>query len=238
MLSEKRNLHFGINFLLAPTIPMDTDHALEFQRYLSNNQIDFDRTDKTEKHLRFIAVKPDPLEVTVGAPGPQIAQLLIVAPNPTQPSESFVQQAETICQAFSNIWRVPQRQIISRDACIRHLYQSESTHAFQFVWEKRLRQNPEDLGILGRPVLGGGLRLVLPPNEQPPTQIEIKVESYLRDSRFLFVEMQYAWPFPIGLDEGLRPRELLQEIERYCAANVIPFIVGDLGNRKGGQGHG
>lgn len=233
MIFEPKNLHFGINFLLAPAIPIDTSHALELQKYLSNNQIDFERTGKTDKSLKFVSVKPEPLEVTISEPGPQVAQLLVVAPNPTQPLESFIQQAETVCQGFSQVWEIDQQQIVGRDACVRHLYQPNSVHAFQFLWEHRLHQRPEGLRALGRAVLGGGLRFVMPPNDQFRTQVELKVESYLRDSRLLFVEMQFAWPYAVSLEEGLKPRELMGEIEEYCSSNVVPFITGES-IKKGG----
>jgi hypothetical protein len=231
----ERVLHIGINFLLAPTaLSIDTQHELEFRRLLADDQLEFERTERVDQSVKLSASRAEPLEIRVGQAGPQVGQLLIVTPQPTQPFETFYQQTETVCHAFQNVWRVSEQQIINRDACIRYLYQSAAHHAFRFLWEKRLRQNANDMRILDRPVLGGGLRLVMPPSDGHRTQVEVKIESFLRDSRMLFVELQFAWPFPVTPKEGFRPRELLMEIREYCQRNVVPFILGDSG-QEGGQ---
>lgn len=235
MLPETgRVIHLGTNFLLAPVaLPIDTSHELDLRRYLADNQIEFERTERTGQFIKFFAKRTEPLEVHVGQAGPQVGQLLIVAPQPTQPFESFIQQAETVCGAFQSAWIAPQQQmqIISRDACIRYLYQSADNHAFQFLWERRLRQEADDMRILGRPVLGGGLRLVMPPSEGQVTQVEVKIESFLRDSRMLFVELQFAWPHPVTPQEGFRPRELLMQVREYCDQHLVPFIIGNAEGR-------
>ena len=232
-----RIIHLGINFLVAPVaLPIDTTHELDFRRYLADNQIEFERTEKTDQFAKFLAKRTEPLVVQVGQAGPQVGQLLIVAPEPTQPFESFVQQAETVCAAFESVWITPQQQvqIINRDACIRYLYQSADNHAFRFLWEKRLRQEPDGMRILGRPVIGGGLRLVMPPTEGQLSQVEVKIESFLQDSRMLFVELQFAWPHLVAPQEGFKPRELLTQVQEYCKQQLVPFILGNTEGQAGG----
>lgn len=151
-----RVLHIGVNFLLAPAaLPIDTQHELDFRKLLADNQLEFERTEKVGQAVKLFASKIEPLEVQVGQAGPQVGQLLIVTPQPTQPFETFFQQTEAVCHAFQTVWRISEQQIISRDACIRYLYQSVDNHAFRFLWERRLRQDANDMKILGRPVLGG-----------------------------------------------------------------------------------
>lgn len=48
----------------------------------------------------------------------------------------------------------------------------------------------------------------------------------------LFVELQFAWPFPIAPEEGFRPRELLTEVREYCEVHAVPFILGNLEQRR------
>jgi hypothetical protein len=50
-------------------------------------------------------------------------------------------------------------------------------------------------------VLGGGLRLVMPPVKEgaEPVQIEIKIESFFRESQKLFIETFFVWPQPSAL---------------------------------------
>lgn len=237
MLPEtQRSLHLGVNFLIAPIVlTIDTPHDLDLRRFLSDNQIEFARTERVNQGLRLFNQRPEPLEVLVKQAGPQVGQLLILAPQPTQPVESFIQQSEAVCRGFQNVWQHPQAQIINRDACIRYLYQSRGEHAFRFLWEERLRQNPNDIRLLGRPVLGGGLRFVMPPDPNNRTQVEIKIESFLQNSQMLFVELQFAWPGSVTLEEGFQPRDMLTAVQNYCQTNLIPFISGNQGEQRGRQ---
>jgi hypothetical protein len=185
--------------------------------------------------MKFTSQRAESLEVQVGQAGPQVGQLLIISPQPTQPFDIFLEQTEAICQAFQNTWRnpqQPQQQIINRDACIRYLYQSADNHSFRYLWETRLKQEANDMRILGRPVLGGGLRMVMPPSEKHRTQIEVKIESFLRDSRSLFVELQFAWPYP---EQDFTPRQMLKEMNDYSRDHLVPFIMGNAQGQERGR---
>lgn len=227
LTGSQRPLHYGVNFLIAPcALPLDTNHQQDFIRFLSDNQIEFARTEKSGQIMKFLAHQSEPLEVVVKQAGPQVSQLLVLAPQPTQPMETIVQQCELICRGFQSVWSLGHAQIINRDACIRYLYQSKGEHAFKYIWEDRLKQDPKDMKKLNRPVLGGGLRFVMPPNETNKTQAQIKIESFLNDSRMLFVELQFAWPYSATLEDGFKPGEMLTEMQQYCTDNVVPFITG------------
>lgn len=223
---SRRIIHLGLNFMFAPvTIPIDTEQQIKFQELLSKKQIGFDQFSRTDKLLTFVSTKGGSLEVRVGLAGPQVSQLLILSSGQTLPKESFIQSADAVCEVFAEVWKEP-KQVIHCDSCLRSLYQVINHHAFQFLWEQRLKQKGESLNVLKRAVLGGGLRLVIPPTEEKKTQIELKIESYLSDSRMLFVEVQFAWKQPVPLEEGLNPRSLIDEIEAFNNDEVTKFIMG------------
>ncbi len=227
MLEGSRQIiHYGVNFLMAPAIHLNTERQLKFQEVLSKNKLEFDQTNKVdEKSYVFASTKTDPLEVRVGFAGPEVSQLLILSSAPSRSKDIFEEQAELICKSFCEIWKEPQ-QVLQRDICIRSLYQTKNAHAFQFLWEERLKQNQTSISPLGRPVLGGGLRIVMPPHEHSATQIELKIESFLRDSRMLFVEIQYVWKNLLPLADGLAPRQLIEEAEIFNKEKLMPFIQG------------
>jgi hypothetical protein len=223
--SSRKALHFGINFLLAPQVALDPRRFLRFQEALINQQIQFQQSIRNDDSFKFIAPNSEPLEFQVMTAGPQVTQLLIVAPLPNRPLDVFSEQADLIFKAFQSVWNEP-RQVIAKDVCIRHLYQSEGAHAFEFLWTQRLKQSTSDLGELGGPVLGGGLRFVMPPTPERQTQIEVKIESFLSDSRMLFVETQWAWlnQPPVAVGQGQQPSELLDEVESFAEGQVVRFI--------------
>ena len=221
---SRRIIHLGLNFMFAPvTIPIDTEQQIKFQGVLSKNQIAFDQINRTDKLLTFVSTKGGSLDVRVGLAGPQVSQLLILSSGQTLPKESFIESADAVCEAFTEVWQEP-KQVIHCDSCLRTLYQVMDKHAFQFLWEQRLKQKEESLNVLNRAVLGGGLRLVIPPTEDKKTQIEIKIESFLSDSRMLFVEVQFAWKQPFPISDGLNPKALIDEIDNFSINEVGQFI--------------
>jgi len=82
--------------------------------------------------------------------------------------------------------------------------------------------------MLGKPILGGGLRFVMPPieNDQPePTAIEVKIESFLADPARLYVETQFSWPRPTDNDEFANAPQLLRRVEDYINNTLVKFMI-------------
>ena len=70
------------------------------------------------------------------------------------------------------------------------------------------RVNGDEMKVFGRPVLGGGIKLVFPSVSGPEEPvIEVKVETFLADPRKLFVEVAGVWDSPTPLDEAVGPEE-------------------------------
>jgi hypothetical protein len=157
-----------------------------------------------------------------------VGQLLIVAPHPKRPVDSVAREAEDIARAFSDTWAFSQRQVLSCDATIRDLYETSSEHAFIELWEKRLHQSPESIKAFGRPILGGGLRLVMPPvpQNQSEPMIEVKIESYLKDTSKLFLEAQFTWRQPEPPGVPLNPTARLERVDNYIQKEVVGFMEG------------
>ncbi len=229
MLPDSRQtIHLGINFVLSPMPTISLQSNIGFQQSLVAHGIEFSRVEFKEREIGVIHEAPTRLEVKVAALGPpSVGQLLILAPGPGHDAELFAREAEAIIQAFDVTWPVKQRQLISCDATLRDLFEASAEHAFQELWEMRLHQLPDALTALGRPVLGGGVRFVMPPqmDDPEPYQIEVKIESFLRDTKKIFVETQFTWPqMPSGAT--FDPIGRLRQIDEYIEDKVIPFIAG------------
>jgi hypothetical protein len=88
-----------------------------------------------------------------------------------------------------------------------------------------------DLSGLQRPVLGGGLRFVMPPIDEK-FQIELKVESYLSDSSKLFVETQFVWPQPETAGSRMHPDNTIDRVYQYAMGPALAFALGDENGRS------
>ncbi len=229
MHPESIPLHMGINYFVFPTPNIDKKISLTFQQALLDGGIDIDNVRYADTEITLTR-ETTPLQIKIIASGPPIVgQLLMLAPNPERNLDMFGKESEAIVRAFNNTWPKV-KQIITRDCTIRYLYETTHTHAFKELWEERLGQPEESLSKLGRPVAGGGIRLVMPPlkGEPDPTHIQVKVESYLKDSKKMFVEAEFKWPQAKATELPFDPVDLLYTVDKYIEKQVFSFIIEGL----------
>jgi hypothetical protein len=230
---SRQTIHMGINFIVSPIPAIDKTSKRKFDEALEAQGIDFSEIKLNEQEIIVIREKPSRLEIKIATIGPPaIGQLLIVAPNPLSKdsfTDLFAKEAEAVVRAFETAWPTQNRQIIHRDVTFRDLYETSVQHAFAELWETVLGQSSEKLSRLGRPVLGGGLRFVMPPIslETEPVQIEVKIESFLRDTKKIFIETQFTWPQPMTPGTPMDPEDRLNRVDEYIENNVFAFISGD-----------
>jgi hypothetical protein len=224
-LESRHTIHFGINLVLAPAPVLDRPTSRRFQEYLEDADIAITNTQMTEQ-LVLARMPVKPLQISVGIVGPQVGQLLVLAPEPNRPIAEFCEEVEKIIVALDRAWPTQVRQLVHIDAAIRDLYDTSTDHAFKELWEQRLHQSPDSLQTLGPGLLGGGLRFVLPPADSHPMTpvIEVKMESFLQDSRKLFIEAQHVWPQPSTPGAPFEVTGRLSMLEEYMKTRVAGFI--------------
>jgi hypothetical protein len=218
-------IYVGVNFVLTPAISLSLDNRLKFQQQLEEMDINLTDIsyDKQASTLVALRKSPMPLEVRMISPAQPVTQLLIIVPQIDGRSIDGVgREACDIAQAFSTVW--PNRQIIQADATIRKLYPSSQEHAFQELWEGFLKQSSQSLTAFKRPVLGGGLRFVIPPISSEPAlpQVDIKIESYLQDTQKIFIEVQCIWTQ--SQSSRLDPDTKLEQVDNFMQKELMDFI--------------
>jgi hypothetical protein len=227
---SQQSVYFGVGYVIASEWSSETVKRLDFQRALAENQLDFPRTSSGARDFTFVRTEQSPLQVKVSSLGPRVSSLSVSSERPVYSLELFGKEAEAICDAYRQTWLKEQCQILQCNATVRHLYSCKE-HAFKYLWEDRLGQDPQDFRHLGgRAVLGGGLRLFMPPlkDDKEPLQIEVKIESYLRESQKMLIETLFVWPQPrlLSPDAKFDPSFRLRSVESYAAVEVCNFVVG------------
>ena len=227
---SRRFIHMGINYVTLPNPQIDQQASLAFQSALLSAGIDFTAIELGENQIKVLRKSPLPLEIRVmtkSAHPKALGQILVLAPDPYRALNNYGLEVEAVLEAFAQAWPAPNRKILSCDVTLRCLYPSTSKHAFQELWEQRLHQPQASLAKLGRPVLGGGLRFVMPPQagEPEPTQIEVKIESFLQDPNKVFIETRFLWPEskPVGTPFGAIAR--LNQVNAYILSEVQAFMT-------------
>jgi hypothetical protein len=168
--------------------------------------------------------EPRPLEVRVQQTGPGIGTVVVIAPMPWASLDEFIDEAKTAFSAYGVSWSGQTLQVIQRECTIRQLYGVVEDQAFKFLWETRLRASESELAAFRRRVLGGGLRLVMPPQADEP-MIDVRIESFFPDPSKLFVEVQMKWSV-LKVTETLDPEPIMREADRFLSEEVVDFIIG------------
>lgn len=217
-----------MNFVLAPAATVTTPQQLQFQQFLAEpiRGIVFDTAQRADAAFLFQRTTA-PLEVRIGPVGPQVGQLLVTAPQPARRLDEVLEDFEAVIDAYRQIWPGP-LQVIRRDCTVRHLYAVRESHALQYIWERRLHQSEAGVHLLGRPVLGGGMRFVMPPRPEvaDDAAIEVKIESLLADASQLFVETSFVWGTPLaGVEIEASP--LVNAVESYMCNELTKFILSE-----------
>jgi hypothetical protein len=223
----RQSIHFGVGGVFTPQPVCDPPHALEFQRELAAHGLAFSTTNVQTAAIVLSRAAP-PLEVRVQQPGPMVGSFAVVAQNPQRVLEDFVDEVRTVQAAFGKAWPGA-IQLVQREVSMQYVYDVASGDAFKFLWEERLGRRQSELGMLGRPVLGGGLRFVMPPtetDEENANATVVQIESLFADRRKLWVNIQRQWMSPRPMDE-LHPELLLQEVDQYEKTEIVAFINGD-----------
>lgn len=232
-LKSRETIHAGVNFITAPVAGLDKANYLNFQAKLIELGINITNANYGQNQFIVTRTQPLPLEIRVEIVGPQVCQLLIIAPQPgaNRSIEMVGAEANDVAQAFTELFGSPQLQILSCDADLRDLYIINGQHAFQEIWENRLKQPVESLSYFKRPVLGGGLRFVLPQTVDLPNA-EIKIESFLQDTNKLFIETHLTWPQPQPPGANLDAEGYLCKVDDFIQHEVIDFLL-ERGGKNG-----
>jgi hypothetical protein len=227
-LESRESIFFGIHFIVASNWGADHKRFLDFQGALLGEGLEFYEIVAGQRNYTLTRREPSSLQVKVGSVGPQVSEIIIVTPaRPNHTLEFFLKEAEAVCSAYLKVWAGSSMQVLQSDVTLRHLYSCDC-HAFKYLWEERLGQQESDLQYLGgRPVLGGGLRLVLPRGNQWKENVEIKVESYFGEPQKVFIETLFIWPEPRPIVKAtdFNATELLTTVEKYATGDVCNFLL-------------
>jgi len=231
---SRRSHHFGINYVVAKAWDTDSKKILAFQDRLLGKKIEFSETKTNKNFVELLRKEESQLRIRIASLGPDVSNVLVTSGKPGYNLELFIEEATEIYDAYRQTWIENKPcQIVRCDATIRHLY-SCTEHAFKYLWETRLGQKEIDFKYLGgRPILGGGLRLVLPATILPatkgsdPVHIEIKVESFFEETKEMLIESQFLWPQPrlLQVNEKFDPGRRLKSVEQYAIKEVCDFIL-------------
>lgn len=226
-IDHQKFIHLGINFVTSPRPILTQQKMLEFQQAIINNGLEFSRVEQNPEVINIFRDTISPLTIRVLSPNQPIGQIIVISQFPKHPLNLFIDEACAAIDAFNDVWGSDKRQVLGGDATLQELIETTSKHAFQELWEERLEQSAKALAIFERPVRGGGLRFVLDPKPEDlqSSQLEVKIESNLKDSTKIYVEVQSRWQLSKPqLEFDVKNR--LDEVQTFLGDKVHNFLSG------------
>lgn len=227
----------GVNYVVAPPPATDPARFIKLQQRLAEEHVEISQANKAGNQFALIRTAAPALQLQIGQLKPNAPGhlLIISAVEPRSGSvtagvtpEIFSDEADRIAEVFREIWPETQ-QIITADAALRVLYDCGGQHAFKYLWENRLKQSEQSLKMFGRPLQGGGLRLVFPPTEGSRATVEVKIESLLADPSKVWMEALMGWQYPQPISD-LIPSAATAELENVLAQLVEFMVANEVGN--------
>lgn len=235
MIEESRQtLQLSVGFLVAPALELSDERFAALRSRLDEEGIRFEQAEQQDNAVFLLRQQPSTLHVQVtngSLPGPEappVTQFVVVtavsqeaaASSPTE----FADVAHEITDIARDVW--PEMEhVLGWSTALRAIFASSTEHSFQYLWEQRLGQPADSLALFARPIVGGGMRVLLAPGAGPDEQfqVEIKVESLLEDPRQLYLELDLGStaPGPMSL---MNPTTLVNVTEDLLQDRVIPFL--------------
>lgn len=65
----------------------------------------------------------------------------------------------------------------------------------------------------------------LPSDDPDQAQIEVKIESFLRDTSKIYIETQFTWATPKPPGTAIDPQDLLEQVDAYVEREVTSFVT-------------
>jgi hypothetical protein len=166
-IESRSTIHAGVGFVMTP-FTLERNKSLAFQQRLLDIDGNFSKFEIDDS--KFLATRlapvPTALEVRLEIlPAPNVGRLVVIASNFVPSADLFSTTAGYIAQAYEDVWSVPIRQVLLSEVTLRDLYDTDGPHAFMEIWERRLQRKSEELRVFNQPIVGGGVRFVLAPQQ-------------------------------------------------------------------------
>ena len=104
---------------------------------------------------------------------------------------------------------------------LRALWELNASYdSFNFIQSKLLRLQTEQLSLLGITPKDGGVRIACP--QLPKRVHDFKIESFLQNHKYLFIELQSSFPPPIQQVKAFQ--EQMQECYNFLFDNIRKLL--------------
>ncbi len=135
--------------------------------------------------------------------------------------ESQVRRVEEVIKVVTAKLGIP--IYVCRNITLRAVA-AAPTHSSQFITDNLFQVDGDEMDPFGRSGRIVGFRMHFPPTDPKDGLHQIRMESYLRDPRSLFLEDIGTFKLPMQPGEVKRIRELLVEVDNFVHERMCKFL--------------
>jgi hypothetical protein len=137
--------------------------------------------------------------------------------------EQFARKVSTVLQEAMPILRIP--VILVQQSTVRMIATPNIFKSAAELFARSIfRVRGEDLELLGRPGSFFGFRQVFPATAEHLHGFNVRVESYIRDPRSLYIENVATFNVPIQLQSLQTVERNLELASQFLVNHVLPFL--------------
>lgn len=227
---DRRLIHLGFSITLTPAQTIDRTSFLRFQAGLESAGIVFESAhypQSTTPNEFVVSRLSPPMQISVRRIAEHLLQLVFITTESGVTVKYYKDDIEALREAFVSTWP-SSSLVVGAEMTFRCLYETDAEHAFQELWEGTLGQPTEILATFERPILGGGVRFVLPPINSDRSEgaaVEVKIESFLADTSKMFVETIFQWQVQPTQFEDFDISTHIAEVDAFVSERVVKFIT-------------
>ena len=137
--------------------------------------------------------------------------------------DQFAQKVSSVVNEAMSILRIP--VVLVQQVTIRVI--STPNHydtSGELLGRSIFRFRAEDLETIGRPTSVFGLKLMFPRTRDEPHAFSVRVESYLRDGRSLYIENVGLFKTPVQIQSLDALEKNVQKTSSFIVEKVVPFL--------------
>ena len=219
LLSEPRTIS-----LLTELIHIPTKSTVDQLRGIYNSicgSLDYENFTRTADGARIERCQgetPDTSTVTF-----RQDRVIMVEDNTTLTLEQYTQKLEVVARTAMEALNLP--FFLVQQTTVRAI---ASPNAFktggEFIGKSLFRITPDDLRPLGRPTSIFGFRLFFPATKEQPYQFNVRVESYVKDNRSIYIENVGMFKTPIQHANIDVLGKNVQATADFLATNLCRFL--------------
>lgn len=226
MLSEPRTIN-----LLTELIHVPAKHTVENLRNLYNSicsSCGYENFIRTADGARVESSKVDQSksEGTQGSSSVTFRQdrIIVLEDRTALALEEYVERVETVARSAMEILKIPLflvQQSTVRSLASPNFYRS----AGEFLGKSLFKIREEELEPLGRPANIFGLRLLFPATPDNNQQFNVRIESYVKDPRSVYIENVGVYKNPIQYQNLDVLGQNMEATAEFLSSNLCGFLT-------------